>query len=73
MKLRQGVQRTLCIVLALFMIFSGSIFQSAAVHADENIITSIAGPTPASFYIKQNVQAALSYMQSGYKIWSALS
>lgn len=57
MKLRQGVQRTLCIVLALFMIFSGSIFQSAAVHADENIITSIAGPTPASFYIKQNVQA----------------
>lgn len=23
--------------------------------------------------IKQNVQAALSYMQSGYKIWSALS
>jgi hypothetical protein len=43
--------------LALFMIFSGSIFQAAAVHADDGIVASIAEPNPASFSVKKNVEA----------------
>jgi hypothetical protein len=43
--------------LALLMIFSGSMFQTAAIHADDGTVASIAEPNPSSFNVKKDVKA----------------